>query len=83
MFRECGFEPVAHEVVEDQVADSLMAYCERLKLKACSTLELIPEAKYCAGIATMEAAAREERQTQPVTSPIDFLVFRKGACDNA
>ena len=81
-FRECGFEVLAHEVVEDQVADSLMAYCERLKLKACSTLELIPEAEYHEGISTMEKAAIAEPEPEPITSPIDFLVFRKGAQNN-
>jgi len=82
VFDECGLEPVAHEVVEDREADSLRAYCERLKLRACSTLDLIPEAEVEEGIATMEAAAREERNAQPITSPIDFLVFRKGVQDN-
>lgn len=76
-FGEHGFELIADEVVEQETSPSLRAYHERLKLRAVSTLELLPDHEFQEGIARMGLdAAREERPT-PVIAPVDLLAFRR------
>jgi ubiquinone/menaquinone biosynthesis C-methylase UbiE len=72
-----GFESVAHETIEQEVAPSLSAYFERIALRAISTLELISDAEFEAGLARMRAAARAESVPQPVTEPADLVVLRR------
>jgi ubiquinone/menaquinone biosynthesis C-methylase UbiE len=72
-----AFESVAHETIEQEVAPSLSAYFERIALRAISTLELISDADFEAGLARMRAAARAESVPQAVTEPADLVVLRR------
>ena len=76
MFAPHGFEPVASEVVWQETSPSLRMYYERLKLRAISTLELLPDDEFAAGIDRLRQAAERETQSQPVVAPVDLLVFR-------
>ena len=76
-FEEHGFELVADEVIEQETSPSLRVYHERLKLRAISTLELIPDHEFEEGIARMGMDAEREKTPTPVTAPVDLLVFRR------
>lgn len=75
-FRVSEFEFVTHRVVVQQMDKSLLAQCERMKLKGLSTFEFLSEEEFQEGIRTMEQAARAEVEPKPVMDPIDMLVFR-------
>ena len=76
-FEEHGFELVADEVIEQETSPSLRVYHERLKLRAISTLDLIPDHEFEEGIARMGMDAERETAPTPVTAPVDLLVFRR------
>jgi ubiquinone/menaquinone biosynthesis C-methylase UbiE len=71
------FSHVATERIEQQTAPSLRAYCERVKLRAISTLELISDAEFEAGIARMQSAAEREDPPRPVVEDVDLVVLRR------
>ena len=76
MFEREGFEVVANEVVWQETSPSLRVYHERLKLRAISTLELLPDAEFAAGVERLRQAAEREKDPAPVKAPVDLLVFR-------
>jgi SAM-dependent methyltransferase len=75
-FARAGFERVASEVVRQELGASLRAHYERVRLRAISTLELLDDADFEAGIAAMRAAAEREDPPRPVFEDVDLLVFR-------
>ena len=72
-----GWEPVADEVVWQETSPSLRVYHERLRLRAISTLELLPDDEFEAGVERMTRDAEAEATPQPVRAPVDLLVFRR------
>jgi ubiquinone/menaquinone biosynthesis C-methylase UbiE len=72
-----GFEVIADEVVEQETAPSLRAYHQRLKLRAVSTLELLPDHEFDEGIARMGLDAERETVPEPIIAPVDLLVLRR------
>ena len=76
MFEREGFEVVASEVVWQETSPSLRVYHERLKLRAISTLELLPDDEFAAGVERMRQAVEREKDPRPVNAPVDLLVFR-------
>jgi SAM-dependent methyltransferase len=75
MFESEGFEVIGSEVVWQETSPSLRVYYERLKLRAISTLELLPDDEFMAGIERMRQAAERETEPQPVNAPVDLLVL--------
>jgi ubiquinone/menaquinone biosynthesis C-methylase UbiE len=73
-----GFAHVATERIEQQTASSLRAYYERVKLRAISTLELISDAEFDAGIVRMRRAVEREDLPRPVVEDVDLVVCRRG-----
>jgi ubiquinone/menaquinone biosynthesis C-methylase UbiE len=78
-FASHGFEPVTDEVVWQETSPSLRLYHERLKLRAVSTLELLPDDEFAAGIERMRTDAARETEPTPVVAPVDLLVVRRAA----
>lgn len=76
-FGEHGFELVADEVIEQETSPSLRVYHERLKLRAVSTLELLPDHEFEEGIARMGLDVERETVAEPVMAPVDLLAFRR------
>jgi ubiquinone/menaquinone biosynthesis C-methylase UbiE len=76
VFGRHGFEHVTTEVLEQETAPSLRAWHERLKLRAVSTLELLSDADFEAGIERLRLAADAEQEPQPVTEQVLLLVLR-------
>lgn len=77
-FEGAGLEFVALESVEQAFADDFSAYTEKMRTRATSTLRLIPDEEFHAGIARMEEILKTGKRTGPITEIIDMLVFRKG-----
>lgn len=75
LFRPHGFDVLADEVVWQETAPSLRVYHERLRLRAISTLELLPDHEFDEGVARMRLAADQESAPQPVSAPVDLLVL--------
>jgi SAM-dependent methyltransferase len=75
-FARHGFEAITTEVVWQETSPSLRVYYERLKLRAVSTLELLPDDEFAAGVRRMAEAAEREAVPQPVRAPVDLLVLR-------
>jgi ubiquinone/menaquinone biosynthesis C-methylase UbiE len=72
-----NFEHVATERIEQQTAPSLRAFYKRVKLRAISTLELISDDDFEAGIARMKQAADREHSPRPVFEDVDLVVLRR------
>jgi ubiquinone/menaquinone biosynthesis C-methylase UbiE len=75
-FAAHGFAQVALEEVEQETAPSLRALHERLQLRAISTLRLITDEEFEAGLAQLRDAAENEEDPAPVHSTLDLLVLR-------
>jgi ubiquinone/menaquinone biosynthesis C-methylase UbiE len=75
MFESAGFEVIGNEVVWQETSPSLRVYYERLKLRAISTLELLPDDEFEAGVERVRQAAERETAPQPVRAPVDLLVL--------
>jgi len=76
MFERHGFTMIASEVIWQETSPSLREYYERLKLRAISTLELLPDNEFAAGIERLREAAEGQTSPQSVTAPVDLLVLR-------
>jgi ubiquinone/menaquinone biosynthesis C-methylase UbiE len=76
-FTDKNLEHVATERIEQRTAPSLRSFYERVKLRAISTLELISDAEFEAGIARMKHAADREDPPRPVVEEVDLVVLRR------
>ena len=74
-FLRHGFEVVALDAVEFEVASSVAAHLERLRFRAISTLELLTEGEVEEGFAAMERAAAADTSGEPVRETGDLLVL--------
>src|ERR671933_1477653 len=77
-FAMAGFSPEALESVPQVTAESLRAWCERVRLRADSTLQPLPDDVFARRLAEAERAAAEERVARPVLDRLDLLVLRLG-----
>jgi SAM-dependent methyltransferase len=77
-FATAGFAPEALESVPQVTADSLRAWCERVRLRADSTLQPLDDAVFARRLAEAERAAVEEPVARPVVDRLDLLVLRLG-----
>jgi SAM-dependent methyltransferase len=77
-FRPAGFEPIALEEVEFEVASTPAAHLERLRHRAISTFELLSEDEVEAGLAALEKAAASA-EPRPVRDVGDLLILRRKA----
>ena len=75
-FAPAGFHVVELTSVRHHLADSFTEYTSRMKLRAISTFEHLPEDEIAAGFARMEADAAEERTPVPVVEDCTMLVLR-------
>ena len=75
VFEAAGFRAVRLEIVTQQIAPDLATYTEKLAAGADSVLAQLSEEDFKAGIAALRAHA-VRAGAQPVTEPIDVLVFR-------
>ncbi|HSS08308.1 MAG TPA: class I SAM-dependent methyltransferase [Acidimicrobiales bacterium] len=76
VFAASGLRRQDHEVVVQIVAASLGELYERVRLRADSTLEMLPDDEFALGLARMAAEARTETSPTPVAEPVELVVFR-------
>jgi SAM-dependent methyltransferase len=74
-FGVVGMEPCAHEVIWQITAGSLRELSERVGLRADSTLELLSDEDFAAGMARLEAAAAAKTSPDPVREALELVVF--------
>jgi ubiquinone/menaquinone biosynthesis C-methylase UbiE len=74
-FSAVGMRPRAHEMVWQTTARSMGELVERVRLRADSTLELLTESQFAAGMASLEAAAAAEASTEPVREALELVVY--------
>jgi ubiquinone/menaquinone biosynthesis C-methylase UbiE len=79
VFTAAGFELVALDTIEQEIDASLSAHYERLTHRALSTLELISDAEFEAGLARMRRAVDLEAAPAPIVERLDLLTLRRSA----
>ena len=79
VFAAAGFELVALDTIEQEIDASLSAHYERLTHRALSTLELIGDAEFEAGLARMRRAVDLETAPAPVVERLDLLTLRRSS----
>lgn len=75
---EGGFDLVRHEVITSEVAPDWDAFAAKISLRADSTLNMISDADFEAGMARLRSHATYGSDG-PVTEPIDYFVFQKSS----
>lgn len=75
-FTAAGFALHSHATIEQEFAPSPAAALEKVRRRPFSTLRLIPDAAFEAGLARYEAHCRDAAPG-PLMDPLDFFVFRR------
>jgi len=73
-FQAAGFSSFYREPFEETIAANLAEMVPRMRMRADTALELIPDEAFERGLAELEEAAQSE--TDPVTVPTELLVMR-------
>jgi len=81
-FRVQGFTLEAHHRVEQQICNNLRQFAERTRLRADTSLALLSDDEFAAGMAALDEAAAREVEPSPVVETLELLVFRV-ALENA
>ena len=68
-------QPRAHDVIWQTTAGSMGELAARVGLRADSTLELLNDDAFAAGMARLEAAAAAETSPVPVREALELVVF--------
>ena len=74
-FAAAAFEVEALESVPQITATSRRAWCERVRLRADTTLAALSDDKFVRGMEALECAAVEESSPVPVIDRLDLLVL--------
>jgi ubiquinone/menaquinone biosynthesis C-methylase UbiE len=77
-FAAAGFASEVLESVPQVTADSLRAWCERVRLRADSTFRPLDDAVFARRLAEAERAAADETRARPVVDLLDLLMLRLG-----
>jgi ubiquinone/menaquinone biosynthesis C-methylase UbiE len=77
LFTAAGLTYVALEEVQQQIADSLGEYADRLRLGGSSTFERLTEEEITEGFAALDAAVATESRPRPVLEDSDLLVLER------
>jgi ubiquinone/menaquinone biosynthesis C-methylase UbiE len=75
-FERAGFATHAHRTIEQELAKTPAEALEKVRRRVYSTLRLIPDDAYEAGVARYEAHCASAPPT-PLIEPLDFFVFRR------
>jgi ubiquinone/menaquinone biosynthesis C-methylase UbiE len=78
LFTAAGLEFVTLDEAQEQIADSLADYADRLRLRGSSTFERLTEEEIEAGFAALDVAVAAESRPRPVIEDSDILVFERG-----
>jgi hypothetical protein len=75
-FVRAGFAAHTWRIVEQEFATTPLEALERVRRRAFSTLRLIPDEAFAAGVARYEAHCRSAPST-PQAEALEFFVFRR------
>jgi len=75
-FEGQGFVLEAHRRVEQQISASLCDFADRTRLRADTSLALLSDDEFEAGMAALDAAAAHESAPAPIFETLELLVFR-------
>jgi ubiquinone/menaquinone biosynthesis C-methylase UbiE len=75
-FASAGFRMEALESVAQVLTPSLRAFCDRVRVRADSTLDALSDDEFARGMEALEKAAAEEITPTPVVDWLDLLVLR-------
>lgn len=70
-----GFVELAHERIEQVVSETAGAFYQRTALRADSTLALLPDPQFQAGLSQLHSQVATGALSGPVTESLDLLVF--------
>ncbi len=76
-FGAAGLEKVALDTVRQQTDESLRAHYGRMKRRAISTFEFVPESEFRAALDRLRELAENEAEPQPVEEEIFLVVYAK------
>lgn len=76
-FEAVGFDFVVHRAIEQTTDESPHGYLDRIRRRAISTFDLIPERDFEEGIRKMEEAVRSGALRGPIREEIDLLVLQR------
>ncbi len=74
--RSSGLLLVAHEVIEQQFAESLRDYCDKISRRGLSDLVRLPDSEFHAGVQRMREAIERREVSGPILEPIDLFIFK-------
>ena len=77
VFGAGGLVETGHRTVEQRIAGGPAAYCARMRARALSSLQLIPDAAFDRGMAALEAHCRTLPADRDLSEPVDVFVFRR------
>ncbi|MGE0600151.1 MAG: class I SAM-dependent methyltransferase [Dehalococcoidia bacterium] len=75
-FGAAGFEFVSLQAVSQVSAPGLREIRKRVELRADTTLRLITDEAFAAGLARLDAALRDDPEGHPVVDALDLMVLR-------
>jgi ubiquinone/menaquinone biosynthesis C-methylase UbiE len=70
-----GFEEMAHDQIDQIVAETTDAFYRRTALRADSALALVPDVEFEAGLSRLRADIEQGSLSGPVSESLDLLVF--------
>jgi hypothetical protein len=76
IFRRAGFTVESLERIKQKTCGSLGEFAGRTRLRADSTLVLLPDREFEGGQATLEEAACREDKPSAVIETLDLLILR-------
>jgi len=77
VFATGGWVQKGHRTVRQPIADGPEAYCARIRGRALSSLQLIPDAAFHRGMAALEAHCRTIPADREFAEPVDVFVFER------
>jgi len=75
VMRASGLELKGHVVVQQFFAGSLREYLQKISLRGISSLRMLTEAEFRAGLCGFEEYCRENETGEPILEDIDLFVF--------
>ena len=71
---EHGFRLAAHEVVSQVFARDLQEYCRKISLRGLSTLQIIPDARFEAGLSRLRRYCETHESDGAVCEQIELFI---------
>lgn len=74
---KAGLSLLSHDIIEQQFADTLAEYCEKISQRGLSDLTMLRDSDFKAGIQRMKRDVADAGKSGPILECVDMFVFRK------